>query len=198
MKMRPRRGRTTAEIYRIATISSNTILVTALASGKKNMKRTGTYSKIYLQVIFAVKYRECLLDSSWEESLYKYITGIIQNKEQLLLAINGHRDHIHILVSVRPACRVSDLVREIKKSSTEFINLNRFVKGKFYWQEGYGVFSYSRWDVDMIIAYIRNQKEHHQKKSFRQEYMEFLKEFEIEYQEEYLFDWIDEEVSVAA
>src|ERR1044071_4865454 len=99
-------------------------------------KRVSTYSKIYIQLIFAVQNRQCVLNDSWEESLYKYITGIVKQKNQILLAINGHRDHIHILVSIRPSCTLSDLVREIKKSSNAFINSQRFVKGTFTWQEG--------------------------------------------------------------
>ena len=155
-------------------------------------KRVATYSKIYIQVIFAVSHRANLLSAEWEESLYKYITGIVQNKEQFLLAINGYRDHIHILLNIRPSCRLSDLVREIKKSSTEFINTQHLAKGHFSWQEGYGAFSYSRWDVDRIIDYIKNQKQHHERKSFHEEYLDFLKESDIDYNDEYLFGWIDE------
>lgn len=149
-----------------------------------------TFSRIYIQVVFAVKGRESLIHSSWEEELYKYITGIIRNKEQKLIAINGMPDHIHILVGMRPSCCLSDLVREIKKSSNDFIKEKKFTKHKFQWQEGYGAFSYSHSALNNVVAYIENQKEHHKKKSFRDEYLEFLKKFEVEFKDEYLFEWI--------
>jgi REP element-mobilizing transposase RayT len=151
----------------------------------------GTFFQIYIQVIFAVKGRVNLINSNWEEELYKYITGIVTNKGQKLLAINGMPDHIHILISMRPSCCLSDLVREIKKSSNEFINKKKFVRGKFLWQEGYGAFSYSHSALDNVIAYVHNQKEHHRKRTFKEEYKEFLSKFKIEHKDEYLFEWID-------
>ena len=151
----------------------------------------GTFSQIYIQVVFAVKSRDSLIHSSWEEELYKYISGIVRNKEQKMLAINGMADHIHFLIGMKPSCCLSDLVREIKKSSNDFIKEKGFSKFKFQWQEGYGAFSYSHSNLDNVIKYIMNQKEHHKKKSFKDEYMEFLKKFEIEFKDEYLFEWID-------
>lgn len=151
-----------------------------------------TFSQIYIQVIFAIKGRTSLIDASWEEELYKYITGIITNKGQKLLAINGMPDHIHTLIGMKPACCLSDLVREVKKASNAFVKEKRFVKYKFEWQEGYGAFSYSHSALDNIIAYIQNQKEHHKKITFKQEYIGFLKKFEVEYGEKYLFKWIDD------
>lgn len=151
----------------------------------------GTFSQIYIQIVFAVKGRESLIHTSWEEELYKYISGIVTNKEQKLLAINGMNDHVHILIGMRPSCCLSDLVREIKKASNEFVNLKRFVQGKFHWQEGYGAFSYSHSALDNVIAYIQNQKEHHRKRSFKEEYKEFLTKYQIEHKDEYLFEWID-------
>jgi putative transposase len=153
--------------------------------------KSGTFSKIYIQIIFAVKYREAVIDESWEEDLYKYITGIVKNKGQLMIAINGCYDHIHILISIRPTCNLSDLVREIKKASNEFINGSCFVRGKFSWQDGFGAFSCSHWDKDTIVNYIRRQKEHHGKKSFRDEYLQLLKDHDIDYKEEFLFKVID-------
>lgn len=150
-----------------------------------------TFYQIYIQVVFAVKGRNSLIAQSWEEELYKYITGIITNKGQKLIAINGMPDHIHILIGMKPSCCLSDLVREIKKSSNAFINEKKFSKFKFEWQEGYGAFSYSHSSLDNVIAYIQNQKEHHKKKSFREEYIDFLKKFEVEYKDEYLFNWIE-------
>jgi putative transposase len=149
-----------------------------------------TFSQIYIQIVFAVKNREGLIDLEWEDRLYKYITGIVQNKGQEMLAINGVADHIHIFVRLSPSCCISDLVREVKKSSTEFINGNKLVRGKFSWQEGYGAFSYHKSEANRIINYVMNQKEHHLKQSFKKEYTNFLKEFQIEYKEEHLFDWI--------
>ena len=148
----------------------------------------GTFSQIYIQVVFAVKSRDSLIHSSWEEELYKYISGIVRNKEQKMLAINGMADHIHFLIGMKPSCCLSDLVREIKKSSNVFINKKWGSKFKFQWQEGYGAFSYSHSNLDNVIKYILNQKEHHKKKSFKDEYMEFLKKFEIEFKDEYLFE----------
>ena len=150
-----------------------------------------TFSQIYIQVIFAVKGRNSLIHSSWEEELYKYITGIIRNKKQKLLAINGMPDHIHFFIGMKPTCCLSDLVREIKKSSNEFLKEKKLCKFKFQWQEGYGAFSYSHSSLDNVIDYINNQKTHHKKQSFIDEYKQFLTAFEIEYKDEYLFELIE-------
>ncbi len=152
---------------------------------------SGTFSQIYIQVVFAVKGRSSLIHSSWEEELYKYIAGIVKNKEQKMLAINGMPDHIHFIIGMKPSCRLSDLVREIKKSSNEFINEKKFLNHKFSWQEGYGAFSYSHSALDNVIKYVLNQKEHHRKKTFKEEYVKFLKKFEVEFKDEYLFEWIE-------
>jgi len=150
-----------------------------------------TFSQIYTQAVFAVKGRASLINQLWEEELYKYITGIIRNKGQKMLAINGMPDHIHFLIGMKPSCCLADLVREIKKSSNEFIKENKFTSHKFQWQEGYGAFSYSHSHLDNVIKYILNQKKHHRKKTFKEEYIEFLRKFEIEFKEEYLFEWIE-------
>lgn len=147
-----------------------------------------TYSQIYIQTIFAVKGRDGLIQPAWEERLYKYITGIVQNKGQKMLAINGIPNHIHFLIGMKPSCCLSDLVREIKKSSNEFINDNKLSKFKFNWQEGFGAFSYSHSQLDTVIEYVMNQKEHHKKKTFKEEYTDFLKQFNVEYDEQYLFE----------
>ena len=117
---------------------------------------SSTYSQIYIQVVFAVKGRESLISISWEDELYKYVTGIITNKGQKLLAINGMSDHIHILIGMKPSCCLSDLVREIKKATNEFIKEKKFTRFNFQWQEGYGAFSYSHSALDNVIAYINN------------------------------------------
>ena len=151
----------------------------------------GTFSQIYIQTVFAVRNRECLIRSSWEEHLYKYMTGIIQNKGQKMLQINGMPDHIHFLIGMKPSCCLSDLVREVKKSSTQFINEKNFIKSKFQWQEGFGAFSYNHSSLDDVIGYIQLQKEHHRKLSFKEEYISLLTSFNIEFKNEYLFQWID-------
>ena len=151
----------------------------------------GTFSQIYIQVVFAVQNREYMIQSSWEEELYKYISGIVRNKEQKMLAINGMPNHIHFFIGMKPSCCLSDLVREVKKSSNEFINEKKLSKFKFNWQEGYGAFSYSHSQIDSVVKYIMNQKEHHKKYTFREEYLDFLKKFEIEFKDEYLFKWIE-------
>lgn len=152
----------------------------------------GTFSQIYIQIVFAVQNREAMISSSWEEELYKYISGIVRNKEQKMLAINGMPDHIHIFIGMKPSCCLSDLVREIKKSSTGFIKEKKLSKFKFNWQEGYGAFSYSHSQIDSVVKYIMNQKEHHKKQTFREEYLDFLQKFEIEFKDEYLFKWIED------
>lgn len=152
---------------------------------------SGTFSQIYIQVVFAVQNRESMIQPSWEEELYKYISGIVRNKEQKMLAINGMPDHIHFFIGMKPSCCLSDLVREIKKSSNDFIKEKKLSKSKFNWQEGYGAFSYSHSQIDSVIKYIMKQKEHHKKQTFRDEYLDFLKKFAIEFKEEYLFKWIE-------
>jgi REP element-mobilizing transposase RayT len=150
-----------------------------------------TFSQIYIQIVFAVKNRDSIIEKSWEEELYKYITGIVQNKQQKMLAINGVSNHLHFLIGMKPTCCLSDLVREIKKSSNDFIKEKKFTNFKFEWQEGYGAFSYSHSALNDVIAYIDNQKEHHRKITFKEEYISFLKKFEVDYDEKYLFDWIE-------
>ena len=150
-----------------------------------------TYSQIYIQIVFAVKNRQASIANSWQEELYKYVTGIVQNKGQKMLAINGMPDHIHILIGMKPSCCLSDLVREIKKSSNSFVKEKEFSKYKFEWQEGFGAFSYSHSSLDNVIGYIKNQKEHHKKRSFKEEYIDFLEKFQIEFKDEYLFEWIE-------
>jgi putative transposase len=151
-----------------------------------------TYSQIYIQVVFAVKKRNALIKPTWEEELYKYITGIVQNKGQKMLAINGTNNHIHIFIGMKPTCCLSDLVREVKKSSDAFIKEMKFTQYNFQWQEGFGAFSYSQSQLSDVIQYIEKQKEHHTKKTFKEEYLAFLKAFELEFKDEYLFEWISE------
>lgn len=151
----------------------------------------GTYSQIYIQIVFAVKYRENMIAPGWKDDLHKYIAGIIKGKDQKPIIVNGMPDHIHAFVGLRPSMRISDLVRDIKNNSTNFINDNGLVNRKFCWQSGYGAFTYGHSQIENVYNYILNQEEHHRQKSFREEYLSFLEKFEIEYDEKYLFDWID-------
>lgn len=150
-----------------------------------------TYSQLYVQIVCVVKGRASLIHPSWETQLYKFITGIITNKGQKLIAINGMPDHIHILIGMTPDCCISDLMREVKKSSNCWINENRLSAGKFYWQSGFGAFSYSRSDLDRVAQYVRNQKQNHERKRQRDEYVELLEEYEVDYEEKYIFEDVD-------
>lgn len=151
--------------------------------------KPSTFSQIYIQIVFAVKWRQNLIQTTWEDELYKYITGIIIAKGQKLIAINGVSDHIHILIGMKPTFHLSDLVREVKKASTKFITESGFVNGKFQWQTGFGAFSYSQSALDNVYKYVMNQKEHHRNKTFRDEYLEFLNVYEVSFDEKYLFDF---------
>jgi putative transposase len=151
----------------------------------------GTFTQLHVQVVFAVQGRGNLIDPRWKDELHRYIAGIIKAKEQKPIIVNGMPDHVHALIGLRPSKAVSDLVRDIKNNSTNFINDLKLVKGKFSWQEGYGAFTYSRSQVEAVYQYILNQAEHHKRKSFKEEYLELLKEFDIEHNEKYLFDWLD-------
>ena len=152
----------------------------------------GTFSQIYIQIVFAVKGRENLIGNSWKDELHKYISGIITNKGQKSIIVNGVSDHIHLFVGLKPSIVISDLVRDIKNNSGNFINDKKFVRGKFSWQEGYGTFSYAHSQIEQVYNYILNQEQHHHKKTFKEEYLYFLQKFEIEYNEKYLFEWIGE------
>jgi len=145
-----------------------------------------TYTQIYLQFVFAVENRISLIQPDWEEELYKYITGIIQNNKHKLIAINGIPNHIHILIGYAPHQLIPDLLQDIKGDSSRWINRQKFVKGHFNWQAGYGTFSYSHSQINRIAKYIMNQKQHHKKKSFTEEYLEFLKKFNVTYDERYI------------
>lgn len=150
-----------------------------------------TFSQIYIQTVFAVNGRLSLVRPEFKEDLYKYITGIVRNNGQKLISINGMSDHIHILIGLKPAMALADLVRDIKADSSNFINKNRWVRGKFSWQEGYGAFSYGHSQLDTIIRYIQNQEKHHKRRSFRDEYLTWLKKYEIAFEDKYVFEFIE-------
>jgi REP element-mobilizing transposase RayT len=146
-----------------------------------------TYTQLYFHIVFAVKGRNNLIAVRWKYELYKYITGIISNKNQKLMIINGMPNHVHLLIGTKPNCNLSDLVRDIKANSSKWINEKQFVNGKFEWQTGFGAFTVSQSAVNNVLDYIKNQEEHHQVKTFKEEYIGFLKFYNIEYKTEYLF-----------
>jgi putative transposase len=146
-----------------------------------------TYTQIHVQIIFAVKYREALINPAWKNELYRFMTGIVQSNGHKLLSINGVADHVHILIGLRPTQGLSELVQQIKRSSAMWINDKKIVRGRFAWQEGFGAFSYAMDALASVIRYIENQEIHHQKRSFREEYIQILKESRIEFDERYLF-----------
>jgi putative transposase len=151
-----------------------------------------TFSQVHLHFVFAVQGRVSLIREDFRDELEKYITGIVQERQHKMLAIYCMPDHIHFLIGKRPNQAESDLVRDIKASSSGFIHQKKWLKGRFEWQEGYGVFSYSKSQVNDVIAYILNQPEHHKKNSFKKEFMGMLKRHEMEFDERYLFEWIED------
>lgn len=150
-----------------------------------------TYTQIYIHYVFAVQNRYCLIEERWRENLYKYMTGTITNKGHKLLVIGGMPDHVHVLVSMSPKQCPSDLMADVKRSSSLWINENRFVEGKFSWQEGFGAFSYGKSQVSDIANYIESQAHHHKRRTFMEEYIDFLTLFEIDYDERYVFKPIE-------
>lgn len=150
-----------------------------------------TFSQIYIHLVFSVKGRQNIIHKTWREELFKYVSGIIKGRDQKVFAIGGMPDYIHILISLRPNYLVSELVNSVKTNSSKWINSKGFIKGKFNWQEGYGAFSYGQSQLDHVIQYINNQELHHQRKSFKEEYIELLEKFNIKFDEKYLFDWVE-------
>ncbi|HMS99169.1 MAG TPA: IS200/IS605 family transposase [Saprospiraceae bacterium] len=151
-----------------------------------------TYTKIYIHVICVVKSRANLIGQTWKEDLFKYMSGIITHKGHKSIIVNGVSDHVHILIGLKPAMSISDLVRDIKNNSTNYVNENRLCPTYFSWQEGYGAFSYGHSQLDHIYKYILNQEQHHPQKTLKAEYLEILKNNEVDYQEKYLFDWFED------
>lgn len=151
----------------------------------------GTFSQLYVQIVFAVKGRENLIQKPWREELYRYMSGIITGKNQKAIIVNGVADHVHVFIGLKPVMSVADITRDIKNNSSKFINEKGWIKRHFAWQEGYGAFSYSRSQIEKVYEYILNQEEHHKKQSFKEEYMLLLEKFAIDYDEKYLFDWMD-------
>ena len=148
-----------------------------------------TFSQIYIQTVFAVQGRQNLIRHEHKEELQKYITGIISHQGQKLLAIHCMPDHTHILIGLRPGMALSNLMREVKADSCNFINQKKWIAGRFSWQEGYGAFSYGHSQLTNVIRYIQNQEQHHARRTFRDEYLQFLQRFNGSYDPKYLFDF---------
>jgi REP element-mobilizing transposase RayT len=146
-----------------------------------------TYTQIYLHVVFAVEGRQNLIAPEHNDELQKYITGIVTAQKHKLIAINNMPDHLHLLIGLRPDAALSDMVRDVKAGSSKFINEKRWVLGRFSWQEGFGAFSHARSQLGAVIRYIQNQQKHHARKSFRDEYLELLEKFGVEYDQKYIF-----------
>ena len=148
-----------------------------------------TYTQLYVQIIFSPLGRQNLICNKIKNDIYKYIVGIIKRKNQKPMIINGMPDHVHILIGFSPDIAISDLVRDIKSNSSNFINENKLIPGKFSWQKGFGAFTYSKSQVPRVVRYIENQEEHHRMKTFKEEYLELLEKFEVDYKKHYLFEW---------
>ncbi|AQG78428.1 IS200/IS605 family transposase [Spirosoma montaniterrae] len=151
-----------------------------------------TYTQIYIQTVFAVKHRHGLIRAEWEQSLYKYMTGIVQKQGHKLIAINGMPDHVHAFVGLNPKQAVSELVQYLKMDSSKWINENKLTMGRFEWQTGYGAFSYGHSQIDDVVKYIQNQKQHHNRRTFLDEYAAFLHRFNVPYDERYVFKPVED------
>lgn len=150
-----------------------------------------TYSQINIHCVFAVKGRENVITKNFRDELHRYISGILKEDGSYPLAVNGWMDHVHAFFELPPKLAVSDQLRMLKSSSSKWINNNKFLKGRFNWQEGFGAFSYSRSQRDSVIKYIMNQEQHHRKVTFREEYLGLLEKFQIPFEKEYLFEFYD-------
>jgi putative transposase len=153
--------------------------------------KPAVYSQVYIHLVFSPKGREACIHEEIQEEVYSYISRTITNKSHKSININGMPDHIHILVGLNTSVSISDLVRDIKRSSSLYINEKKLVLKRFHWQEGYGAFSYSRSQLPVIYRYIENQKVHHKKRTFKDEYLEFLERYEIAFDQRFLFDFYD-------
>ncbi len=153
--------------------------------------KPGRFTQLYVQLVFAVKNREAVLNAEIRGRVFEYISGVITNLKHKSIIVNGVSDHLHIMIGLNPSISISDTVFNLKRSSTLFINKHKLCKGAFAWQEGYGAFSYSKSQLESVYNYILKQEEHHRKVSFKEEYIKFLDEFAIEYEPKYLFDFLE-------
>jgi putative transposase len=146
-----------------------------------------TYHQIYLQTVFAVKYRKAVINKSWKNKLFAVIGNLINEADCKTIIVNGVEDHVHCFIGLKPAVSVSELMKKVKAKSSKYINDHSLTSSRFEWQEGYGVFSYGQSQVDGVCRYIQNQEAHHKKQTFRNEYLNFLRKFKVEYDEQYIF-----------
>lgn len=146
-----------------------------------------TYTQLYIHIVFVVKYRKAVIRPEWEDRLHRYIIAIVQNNGHKVLAINSAFDHVHLFIGFNPKQGLSDLMRLVKGDSSEFINKNKLTLSKFLWQEGYGAFSHSHSQIDTVVKYILNQKEHHRKTSFNEEYLKMLNDYQVDFDRKYIF-----------
>jgi len=150
-----------------------------------------TYTQLYIQIVFAVKGKEHMIPKAHKEDVHRYMTGVIQQRKHKLLAIHCMPDHVHIFIGYHPPQAIPDLVNDIKTTSTKFIKKQPWMPFAFSWQVGYGAFSYSRSHIDAVVKYILNQEEHHKKRTFKEEYLDMLQKFDVDYNEQYLFEFYD-------
>jgi putative transposase len=150
-----------------------------------------TYTQLSVHAVFAVKHRENFITQEWRNPLHEYISGIITREKCKSLAVGGWKDHVHIFFGLHPTLSVSELLQSVKSNSSRWVNDNRFLKGRFHWQEGYAAFSYARSQRDAVVKYITNQEAHHKTKSFRQEYLSMLEDFEVSFEERFLPEFYD-------
>jgi REP element-mobilizing transposase RayT len=148
-----------------------------------------TFTQIYIQLVFSPLHREALLNVEIRSRIFEYISGVISRLKHKSIIVNGTEDHVHLFLGLNPAVSISETVKEIKRVSSCFINENRFFPGRFEWQTGYGAFSYSHSQIERVYKYIQNQEEHHRKKTFREEYLEFLNKNDLKFEEQYLFEF---------
>jgi putative transposase len=158
---------------------------------RKPIQMANTFSQIYLQFVFAVKGRQSPVQKEHKQELYKYMTSLVQARKAKMLAVHCMPDHTHLFVGIKPTVLIADFVKEIKVQTNEFIRNKKWIKGNFNWQGGYRVFSYGHSQIDRVCKYVLNQEAHHKKKTFREEYHEFLEKFAIPFEERFLFEWID-------
>jgi REP element-mobilizing transposase RayT len=155
--------------------------------------KPGVYTQLFIHLVFAVKNRECILSESIRKEVFSYMSGLLTNKKHKSIIVNGYTDHVHVFFGLNPVMSISDIVADLKRSSSLLINEKKWLRGKFQWQEGYGAFSYSKSHVENVYNYILNQNVHHKKRPFKEEYLDLLKKFEVDYDERYLFEFFDEE-----
>ncbi len=149
------------------------------------------YTQLNIHGIYAVKGRENIIINKFRDDLYRYTSGILKKSSAFPLAVGGWKDHVHVFFELPAAQALSDIMGSVKRNSSKWINENKFLPGKFHWQDGYAAFSYARSQRDRVIKYIINQEAHHRVMTFKEEYFGFLKKFGIPYDKRYVFEFYD-------